>query len=170
MAMLRQVKPAYRLFNERVIFLLRGNAVPSFRTFNSSTVFAKQQQQESESNNEIKENNNDSRLDGDKRPSIDEATIRRLERLALIGFEFKQSKRVLEEAITFTERLRTIHIDETVRPMYSILENNCIHLREDVVQHDVDRREILRNAAVLEEEYFVAPLTTSKEKKSESEQ
>lgn len=167
--MLRQVKPAYGLFNERVIFLLRGNAIPSFRTFNSSTVFAKQQQQqESESNNEVKENNND-RLGGDKRPSIDEATIRRLERLALIGFEFKQSKRVLEEAITFTERLRTTRIDETVRPMYSILENNCIHLRDDVVQH-IDRREILRNAAVLEEEYFVAPLTTSKEKKSESEQ
>ncbi|KAG5309620.1 GATC amidotransferase, partial [Acromyrmex insinuator] len=169
MAMLRQVKPAYRLFNERVIFLLRGNAIPSFRTFNSSTVFAKQQQQqESESNNEVKENNND-RLGGDKRPSIDEATIRRLERLALIGFEFKQSKRVLEEAITFTERLRTTRIDETVRPMYSILENNCIHLRDDVVQH-VDRREILRNAAVLEEEYFVAPLTTSKGKKNTLQQ
>ncbi|KYN38778.1 DNA polymerase subunit gamma-2, mitochondrial [Trachymyrmex septentrionalis] len=165
MAMLRQVKPAYRLFDEGVVFLLRGNAVPSFSTFNSSTVFARQQQQQkSESNNKVKENNNNSKLGGDKRPSIDEATIRRLERLALVGFEFKQSKRVLEEAIAFAERLRTVHIDETVRPMYSTLENDCIHLRDDVVQHDVDRREILRNAAVLEEEYFVAPLTTSKEK------
>ncbi|XP_018358073.1 PREDICTED: glutamyl-tRNA(Gln) amidotransferase subunit C, mitochondrial [Trachymyrmex cornetzi] len=170
MALLRRVKPAYRLFDEGVIFLLRGNAVPSFRTFNSSTVFARQQQQQqqSESNNEVKENNNDSRLGGDKRPSIDEETIRRLERLALVGFEFKQSKRVLEEAITFAERLRTAHIDETVRPMYSTLENDYIHLRDDVVRHDVDRREILRNAAVLEEEYFVAPLMTSKEKESES--
>ncbi|XP_018342996.1 PREDICTED: glutamyl-tRNA(Gln) amidotransferase subunit C, mitochondrial [Trachymyrmex septentrionalis] len=171
MAMLRQVKPAYRLFDEGVVFLLRGNAVPSFSTFNSSTVFARQQQQQkSESNNKVKENNNNSKLGGDKRPSIDEATIRRLERLALVGFEFKQSKRVLEEAIAFAERLRTVHIDETVRPMYSTLENDCIHLRDDVVQHDVDRREILRNAAVLEEEYFVAPLTTSKEKESESKQ
>jgi len=169
MAMLRQVKPTYRFFDESVIFLFRDNAVPSFRTFNSSMVFARQQQQKSESNNEVKKNNNDSRLGSDKRLSIDEATIRRLERLALIGFEFKQSKRVLEEAITFAERLRTVHIDETVRPMYNTLENNCIHLRDDIVQHDIDRREILRNAAVLEEEYFVAPLTTSKEKKSESE-
>ena len=46
--------------------------------------------------------------------------------------------------------------------MYSILENARIRLRDDVARGDVDRQEILRNAAVLEEEYFVAPLTTSK--------
>lgn len=93
---------------------------------------------------------------------IDEATVRRLERLALVGFEYEQSKRILEEAIAFAERLREARIDETVRPMYSILENARIRLRDDVARGDVDRREILRNAAVLEEEYFVAPLTTSK--------
>lgn len=107
-------------------------------------------------------------MNGDKKPAIDEATIRRLERLALVGFEYKQSKRVLEEAIAFAERLRTVRIDETVHPMYSTLENNCIYIRDDVPRHEVDRREILKNAAVLEEEYFVAPLATSKEKESKS--
>lgn len=82
--------------------------------------------------------------------------------MALVGFEYEQSKRILEEAIAFAERLRTARIDETVRPMYSTLENDCIRLRDDVARNDVDRREILRNAAVLEEEYFVAPLTTTR--------
>lgn len=94
--------------------------------------------------------------------NIDEATIRRLEKLALVGFEYKQSKRALEEAVAFAERLRRVHIDEAVRPMYSTLENEHIHLRDDVaLPHDINRRrEILKNAAVLEEEYFVAPLVT----------
>jgi len=177
MALLRQIKrqfkPAYRLFDESIIiiFLHRGNTVPSFRTFCSSTVLARQQQQQQrqkpESNNEVK-NNGDSRSGSDKRSVIDEATIKRIEKLALVGFDYKQSKRVLEEAIAFAERLQTARIDETVRPMYSTLENDYIHLRDDVARHDVDRREILKNAAVLEEEYFVAPLATNKEKESES--
>lgn len=99
---------------------------------------------------------------GDRKPVIDETTIRKLEKLALVGFEYEQSKRILEEAIAFTERLRTVHIDETVRPMYSTLENDYIRLRNDVVRDNVERREILRNAAVLEEEYFIAPLVTNR--------
>ncbi|XP_071650018.1 glutamyl-tRNA(Gln) amidotransferase subunit C, mitochondrial [Temnothorax longispinosus] len=168
MALLRRIRPAYRLFGEGVvvIFSRRGNAVPSFRTCCFSTASTRQRQhQQPETNNEVK--NCDSRSSGDKKPVIDETTIRRIERLALVGFEYRQSKRVLEEAIAFTERLRTVGIDETVRPMYSTLENYCIHLRDDVARHDVDRREILKNAAVLEEEYFVAPLATNKEKESE---
>lgn len=172
MALLRRIKPAFRFFDEGVvvIFPRRGNAVPSFRTFCSSTVFARQQQQQQqkpETNNEASDG--DSRSGGNKRPVIDEATIKRIERLALVGFEYKQSKRVLEEAIAFAERLRTARVDETVRPMYSTLENDCIHLRDDVARQNVDRREILRNAAVLEEEHFIAPLAISKKKENESE-
>lgn len=122
-------------------------------------VQARQQQQQKRAVENISDQSR-----GDRRP-IDEATIRRLERLALVGFDFEQSKRILEEAIAFTEQLRAAHIDETVRPMYSTLENDYIRLRDDVVRDNVDRREILRNAAVLEEEYFVAPLVT---KRSES--
>lgn len=109
-------------------------------------------------------------MSGDKKPVIDETAIRKIERLALVGFEYRQSKRVLEEAIAFAERLRTVRIDETVRPMHNTLENDYIHLRDDVVRHNVNRCEVLKNAAVLEEEYFVAPLTTSKEKESKSKQ
>lgn len=102
---------------------------------------------------------------GAARPaSIDEATIRRIERLALVGYEYERSKRVLEEAVAFAERLRRARIDDTVRPMYSTLENEHIRLRDDVAlsRDTCDRREILRNATVLEEEYFVAPLVTGR--------
>lgn len=171
MALRQRIRPVYRLFDVGavVLFSCRGNAVSSFRTCCFSTVLARQQQQQhqkSESNSGVKNNNGNRRPDGDKKPVIDEATIRKLERLALVGFDYKQSKRVLEEAIVFTERLRTVRIDETVRPMHSTLENDCIHLRDDVARCDVDRCEILRNAAVLEEEYFVVPLATSREKEN----
>lgn len=148
------VRRACKLFDKNVI--IPSHPIASSKTYRSSTVQAKQQQQQQS----VENINNRSR--GDKKPVIDEAIIRRLERLALVGFEYEQSKRILEEAIAFAERIRTARIDETVRPMYSTLENDHIRLRDDVARNDVDRREILRNAAVLEEEYFVAPLTTTR--------
>ncbi|KAL6446975.1 hypothetical protein ACFW04_001388 [Cataglyphis niger] len=145
------VRRACKLFDKNVIILL--HPIASSKTYRSSTVQAKQQQA-------VENINNRSR--GNKKPVIDEAIIRRLERLALVGFEYEQSKRILEEAIAFAERLRTARIDETVRPMYSTLENDRILLRDDVVQNDVDRCEILKNAAVLEEEYFRIHISSKK--------
>lgn len=169
---IRRIRPAYRLFGEGTVIFppSRDNAVPTFGTTRwlATTLSTRGQRRKTATttitgndNEEIKNNN------GDKRPVIDEATIGRIEKLALVGFEYRQSKRVLEEAVAFAERLRTARIDETVRPMYSTLENDCIHLRDDVAARrgDVDRRQISKNAAVLEEEYFVAPLMTSKESK-----
>jgi Asp-tRNA(Asn)/Glu-tRNA(Gln) amidotransferase C subunit len=86
--------------------------------------------------------------------------IRRIEKLSLVGFEYEQSKRIIEEAITFTERLRTTYVDETVRPMYSTLENEYIYLQDDEQQDHINHHDILKNAAVLEDGYFVAPLVT----------
>lgn len=113
---------------------------------------------------ESKFNDNNEKPESETPITVDETTIRRLEKFALVGFEYKQSKRVLEEAVAFAEQLRRVHIDETVRPMYSTLEREHIHLRDDVaLPYDVNRRrEILKNAAVLHEEYFVTPLVTSK--------
>lgn len=147
------LRRACRFFDKRIVIPLYP--IVSSKTYRTSTVQARQQQEQAVENVNVQSRS-------DRKPVIDEATIRRLERLALVGFEYEQSKRILEEAIAFAERLRTAHIDETVRPMYSTLENDYIRLRDDVVRDNVDRREILRNAAVLEEEYFVAPLVTNK--------
>ena len=91
------LRRAYKLFDKSVIIPL--HPIASSKKYHSSIVRARQQQQQ-----EAGENTND-RSRGDKKPVIDEATVRRLERLALVGFEYEQSKRILEEAIAFAERL-----------------------------------------------------------------
>ncbi|XP_029177830.1 glutamyl-tRNA(Gln) amidotransferase subunit C, mitochondrial [Nylanderia fulva] len=153
------LQQTYRLFSKSVRIPLHSIA-PS-KKYHSSIILARHQQPQ-----EVVENIRNRSSCGDKRPVIDEATVRRLERLALVGFEYEQSKRILEEAVAFAERLREARIDESVRPMYSTLENSHIRLREDVARSGIERCEILRNAQVLEEEYFVAPLTTNRSSES----
>lgn len=41
--------------------------------------------------------------------------------------------------------------------MYTPLENESLRLREDVVSDGNLRQEVLANASVVEEDYFVAP-------------
>ncbi|KAL0112949.1 hypothetical protein PUN28_012297 [Cardiocondyla obscurior] len=168
MALLR-IGLTYRYFDGSVISLRRGNVIQYLRAYCFSPVLARQQhhqRRKKQNENEVKNSVDYDRSSGEKGPAIDEATIRKIEKLALVGFEYKQSKQVLEEAIAFAEKLRKVHIDETVSPMYSILEKDFIHLRDDVAQQNANQNEILKNAAVVEEEYFVAPLTTKKEKES----
>jgi len=129
------------------ILIFRRNVIPSFGTYRS---LAAQAEQTAKNNN------------SDKRSVIDERTIRRIEKLSLVGFKYDESKKILEEAVMFTERLQAVHIDETVRPMYNILENEYIHLRDDELQDDIGQYNILKNAAVSKDGYFVAPLVMSK--------
>ncbi|CAL7948694.1 unnamed protein product [Xylocopa violacea] len=86
-----------------------------------------------------------------------EEIINKLEQLSLLNIDHNYGLSVLQTAITFTEQLRTTKILEEVEPMYSPFEKQLIPLRNDNVEN-TSRREILMNAAVLEEEYFVAPL------------
>ncbi len=44
-----------------------------------------------------------------------------------------------------------------VEPMYSPLEDLSLQLRDDVITEGNCKKEILANAAVVEEDYFVAP-------------
>ena len=45
-----------------------------------------------------------------------------------------------------------------VEPMYTVLENECLHLRSDEIDQNLPSREdILSNAVLTEEDYFVAP-------------
>ncbi|XP_076750331.1 glutamyl-tRNA(Gln) amidotransferase subunit C, mitochondrial [Xylocopa sonorina] len=83
--------------------------------------------------------------------------INKLEQLSLLNIDRDYGISVLQTAIAFTEQLRTTKILEEVEPMYSPFEKQLIPLRNDNVEN-TSRKEILMNAAVLEEEYFVAPL------------
>lgn len=89
--------------------------------------------------------------------AVGRETIRRIERLALVGLEEDRGARAVNAAIAFTDRLRTARVEESVEPMYTPLENEKIPLRVDRVYRDADRSRVLANAAVTEEEYFVAP-------------
>ena len=46
---------------------------------------------------------------------------------------------------------------ESVEPLFTLLEDEALRVREDEVTEGDDRRAILSNAAVTEEDYFVAP-------------
>lgn len=94
-----------------------------------------------------------------KRPrvSIDDENIRLLERISLVDFANKEGIKRLEDAIAFADPIQDL--DTTgIEPMYTVLENECLTLRNDEIDKNLpSREEILSNAVLTEEDYFVAP-------------
>lgn len=93
-------------------------------------------------------------------PVIKQETIQKIEQLSLLNVDDDYGFSVLKAAIIFTENLRNTKIDKEIEPMYSPFETESMLLRNDNVEHNISRKEILMNAAITEEEYFVAPLQT----------
>ena len=93
-----------------------------------------------------------------KRPKIeiDAKTIELLERNSLVNFSSEEAVTRLEEAIAFAEPIKEVDTSG-VQPMYSVLDDLALRLREDEVTDGNLRREVLANAAKTEEDYFVAP-------------
>lgn len=92
-----------------------------------------------------------------KKPNVNTKTIKKIKKLSLIDIEDECGMRILNEAIKFAEYLDTIKIKNEVEPLYSTLEWEPIPLRNDDVCN-TNKDDILTNAAITEEEYFVAPL------------
>ncbi|ETN67598.1 15E1.2 protein [Anopheles darlingi] len=92
----------------------------------------------------------------DTKPAIDRHTVQLLERLSLVDLETNDALETLEDSIGFASRILTIGT-EGVEPLYTVLERERLSLREDVVNDGDLQTDVLRNAAVTEEEYFVAP-------------
>lgn len=87
---------------------------------------------------------------------IDQETIEQLERISLVDFANKRGIKRLEEAIAFADQI--CDIDTTgVEPLYSVLEDRSLHLRDDEVSEGGQQADILANAALTQEEYFVSP-------------
>ncbi|XP_055911781.1 glutamyl-tRNA(Gln) amidotransferase subunit C, mitochondrial [Eupeodes corollae] len=87
---------------------------------------------------------------------IDSKTIQLLERLSLVDLDSKEALKTLKDSIQFADRI--IHIDTTsVEPLYTVLEDQDLQLRDDVVTDGNIREEILSNAKITDEDYFVAP-------------
>ncbi|XP_045166437.2 glutamyl-tRNA(Gln) amidotransferase subunit C, mitochondrial-like [Mercenaria mercenaria] len=89
-------------------------------------------------------------------PEITDEMINHLERLSLVEFNNKAGVERLRSAIEYANQLYMVDT-EGVEPMYSVLEDRELLLREDVVTEGDCKNSILQNAVKVDEDYFVAP-------------
>lgn len=92
----------------------------------------------------------------EKKTVIDQETIEHLERISLVDFANVRGIERLEEAIELADIITKVDT-ANVEPLYSILEDETLYLRPDVPEPPNNRKELLKLAAVSEEDYFVAP-------------
>lgn len=71
---------------------------------------------------------------------------------------FREAVKVLEDSIEFASKIH--NIDTTnVEPLYTVLEQHPLELREDIVTEGNIKDDIMRNAKKIEDEtYFIAPV------------
>lgn len=87
---------------------------------------------------------------------IDSNTILLLERLSLVDLDSKEALQTLQDSIEFADRIT--HIDTTgVEPLYTVLEHEYLQTREDTITDGNIKEDVLKNASIVEEDYFVAP-------------
>ncbi|XP_047106213.1 glutamyl-tRNA(Gln) amidotransferase subunit C, mitochondrial [Schistocerca piceifrons] len=86
---------------------------------------------------------------------IDQNTIELLERLSLVDFANERGIEQLEEAIRFADQIRLVDTTD-VDPLITVLDMS-LYLRDDKVTEGNLRKDVMANASVTEEEYFVAP-------------
>lgn len=82
-------------------------------------------------------------------------TILLLERLSLVDFANEEGVKRLKEAIEFAQPLKEVNTDN-VEPMFTVLDDHALRLAEDEPEI-CDKNDILSNAKLTEEDYFVAP-------------
>ena len=87
---------------------------------------------------------------------IDLETIRQLERLSLVDFANVTGIDRLESAINLADRIRNVNTDG-VEPLYSVLEDESLYLREDVAVKPLNRDALMSLAVRTEEDYYSAP-------------
>jgi aspartyl/glutamyl-tRNA(Asn/Gln) amidotransferase C subunit len=88
-----------------------------------------------------------------------------LEKLSLIKVtKPEMMAQQIGETVRLAEQLSKFDT-EGVKPMYSVLEDHALRLREDSVQH-YDRDEVQRNARKTFEGYFVVETEPGKRKKT----
>jgi len=88
--------------------------------------------------------------------TLDEDLVKRLETVSHVGFSKQCGFEVLSASVKFADRITSIDTSK-VPPLITVLENWDIGLRKDISSDKITRREIMRNALVVEEDYFVAP-------------
>ncbi|KAJ8730149.1 hypothetical protein PYW07_017187 [Mythimna separata] len=88
---------------------------------------------------------------------VERNTIALLERLSLVSYDTEEGVKILEDSIVFANKILHINTDD-VEPLYTVLEDQNLALREDKITQGNCQKEILKNATVKEDDYFVAPI------------
>ncbi|KAK0096872.1 hypothetical protein PV326_004038 [Microctonus aethiopoides] len=68
-----------------------------------------------------------------KEIKISKETIAKLERLSLVDFGNEAGIKRLEAAIKFAEKIKNFPIDDSVKPLYTVLEKESLRMRDDEV-------------------------------------
>lgn len=68
----------------------------------------------------------------------------------------REALKTLNDSIEFASKILSIDTSNTI-PLYTVLEDRSLELREDLVTDGNIRDDVIKNAKLLEEEYFVAP-------------
>ena len=90
--------------------------------------------------------------------SVDEATVRRVARLARIAVTDEEARRLrgeLNGILDWIEQLREVDV-EGVEPMTSVV-TMAMKKRADVVTEGGDPRRVLANAPMTEKDFFLVP-------------
>ncbi|XP_052899900.1 glutamyl-tRNA(Gln) amidotransferase subunit C, mitochondrial isoform X2 [Anopheles moucheti] len=88
--------------------------------------------------------------------AISQETVQLLERLSLVNLDSGEALGTLQDSIEFASRVLPIDTNG-VEPLYCVLEQEKLTLRSDTVDDGNLQAEVLQNATLVEEEYFVAP-------------
>ncbi|XP_065358017.1 glutamyl-tRNA(Gln) amidotransferase subunit C, mitochondrial [Calliphora vicina] len=88
---------------------------------------------------------------------INNKIVQLLERLALVNLDGAEALNTLKSSIQFAKRIEGIDIAHK-KPLYTVLEDQSLHLRGDTVSEGNCRDKILQNAKITEEDYFISPL------------
>ncbi|KAJ8935242.1 hypothetical protein NQ314_012917 [Rhamnusium bicolor] len=101
----------------------------------------------------------DSKIDLQKLPpktKIDADTIALLEKLSLVDCANKRGIETLEAAIEFADQILQVDTSN-IEPLTTVLEDIPLRIREDDITEGNCKEDILKNATITEEDYFIAP-------------
>jgi len=90
--------------------------------------------------------------------SVDRETVRRIARLARLGLDEDQAAAMeaeLNALLSWVEQLQEVNV-EGVPPMMSVVEQR-LKMREDVVTDGGYAEDLMKNAPLAEDNFFVVP-------------
>eukprot|EP00088_Acartia_fossae_P027997 TRINITY_DN2877_c0_g1_i3.p1 TRINITY_DN2877_c0_g1~~TRINITY_DN2877_c0_g1_i3.p1 ORF type:complete len:148 (-),score=27.67 TRINITY_DN2877_c0_g1_i3:315-758(-) len=88
--------------------------------------------------------------------TVDLSTIQLLERLSLVDFANVEGLKRLESAIQLADSIKCVDTT-SIEPLYTILENEKLVLREDVSVEPENRETLMGLASRTEEGYYQTP-------------